>query len=299
MSDSKTKTDEHGEYKPDAGSPYPLTEEEAGYIPCNAVLRHTWERYGERRYCTALAVENFTKHGVDTDYEHPEFCRHHQSRYEIMKKHEDRLKTGAHAKSHEHLFQHLPPHKQVLANDLFKSLLSESTYDFDAETVELEVDVSRSDFAGPEVDTLVLDHPVPQDHKIRATALWFAALDFMSMESIREERFRVAAEEDHEGRSLAIGETTTYISSDDGFKEVADEHHLNLEMSRLTRNYKEHMKFGGVPFDAEDDVTSVGAREWVAVIEPDEPDVQPESKSSDSSPLHEVEIPEVDDDGDD
>lgn len=284
-----TQRDEHGEYDPDAGSPHPVDEDEVSYTPCNAVLKYTFERYGERRYCTAMAEENFDEDGS-------RFCKHHKSREALMKQHEENFKTGAYAKSHEHKFQHMPVHKQLLANDLYKSLLKESTYNFDTESVELEVDVSDDDFA-PDADTLVLDHPIPTDHEIRGKALWHAALDFITMESIREEQFRVAAEEQFEGRSLAIGEAIKVVSVTEDGREIrdTDEHHLNLPLSRLQKDYKQHMKFGGVEYDTEDDSASMGTREWVAVVEPeDEP--EPESTPSDQSPLTEIEVPEPEDD---
>lgn len=280
--------DEHGQYMPDAGSTHPVEPE--NYDACNAVLRHTWSRYGERRYCTGMAVSNF---GDEANYEHPEFCKHHQSRAELMKRHEDALKTGAHAKSHEHQFQHLQPHEQLLANDLYKSLLAESTYDFDVEDVELEIGVEDDDFGGTEVDAIVLDHPVPtadesQPRSMRMTALWFAALDFIAMNSIREEQFRVAAEESYEGRSLAVGERTTKISGEDGPIEVTDEHHLNLPLSRLQKDYERHLDFGGVEH-TEDDEGGVDDREWVVEVVGAEPAPQPEADTSDdASPLHDT-----------
>lgn len=288
----ETKRDEHGEYHPDAGSPHPVEEDEVNYTPCNAVLKYTFERYGERRYCTGMAVSNF---GDAANYEHGDFCKHHQARAELMKQHAENFETGAYAKSHEHTFQHLQPHKQVMANDLYRSLLSESTYNFDTETVELEIDVSDKDYA-PDFDMLVMEHEVPTEHKIRGKALWYAALDFITMESIKEEQFRVSAEENVDGRSLAIGETKTYISNDDGdFKEVADEHHLNLPLSRVTKDYKQHMKFGGVEYDADNEGGNMGTREWVAVVEPEEPAPAPEATSGDTTPMAEIEPPEDDD----
>lgn len=290
-----TKTDEHGEYKEDAGSPHPVERDEVGYDPCNAVLKYTWKRYGERRYCTGMAVSNFSKHdNVDTDYEHPDFCKHHQSRAALMKQHEEQFKTGAHAKSHEHIFQHLPPHKQIIANDLYKSLVGESVYEFEPETVELEIDVRDKDFGGPEVDWIVMDHPVATNKQTRCKALWFAALDFMTVESIKEEQFRVSAEEEYEGRTLAIGERTTYISGENGPIEVTDEHHLNLPLSRIQKDYERHMKFGGVEYESDGEDLSMDMRDFVLEVEPDEEEMQPESKSSDSSPITDIEPPDED-----
>jgi hypothetical protein len=289
----KTKSDEHGEYDPDAGSPHPVDPDEVNYEPCNAVLKYTFERYGERRYCSGMAVSNF---GDAANYEHPQFCKHHQGRAVLMKQHEDNFKTGAHSKSHKHTFQYLPPHKQLIANDLYKSLLNESTYNFETEHKEMEIDVSDDDFA-PDADVLVLDHPVPTEHRIRGKALWHAALDFITMESIKEEQFRVAAEETHEGRDLAIGETVSVVSVTEDGREITDteEHHLNLPLSRMTKHYKEHMKFGGVEYDGDEESGSMGQREWVAVVQPDEPEPAPEATGQ-QAPVAEIDVPEPDGD---
>lgn len=288
-----TETDEHGEYDVDAGSPHPVDPD--NYDACNAVLKFTWDRYGERRYCTGLAISNF---GDAANYEHPQFCKHHQSRAALMKATEDRFKTGAYAKSHEHTFQLLPPHKQLLANDLYKSLLEESTYaeEWEAEMVDLEIDVSEDDFGG-DADSIVLEHPVPQNHEVRAKALWHAALDFVSMESIRQEQFRVAAEESFEGRSLAPGERieVVTVTEDGNVIEDTAEHHLNLPLSRIQKDYERHMSFGGVFSDDDTEQTSIGEREWVIEVQPDEPSPQPEAVSGDPSPMSEIEVPDDDD----
>lgn len=291
----ETKTDEHGEYETDRGSPHPIDPDEVNYTPCNAVLRYTFSRYGERRYCTGMAVETFQSSGTETSYEHPEFCKHHQSRHSLMKRHEEEFKTGAYAKSHEHKFDYLPPHKQIIANDLYGSLLAESTelHHENCETIPLCIDVADDDFGG-DADEIEMDHPIPesQDKRVRAKALWHAALDFVTMESIREEQFRVAAEETGpEGEPLAIGETTSVVTVTDDGREIEDteEHHLNLALSRIQKDYQRHLEFGGVNYDGGDESGSMSEREWVAVVEPsDEPSATPESKSSDTSPLEDV-----------
>lgn len=290
--------DEHGEYQEDAGKPHPIDPDDVSYEPCNAVLRHTWSRYGERRYCSGMAVGTFESNDTETNYEHPEFCRHHQSRASLMKQRAESFKTGAYAKSHEHTFQNLPPHKQVLVNDMYKSLLDESEYseEWEPETVEIEVDVEDHDFA-PDVDTLVIEQPIPTNRRIRAKALWFAALDFVTMESIREEQFRVAAEKTFEGRSLAIGEDVEIVTVTDDGREITDtaEHDLNLTLSRIQKDYSEHLAFGGVETEEDGESTDMGAREWVAVVEPDEPEVQPEAKKVDGSGFEDIEVPDSED----
>lgn len=282
VSDTKTNMptehDEHGEYETDAGSPHPVEAEDVGYEPCNAVLKYTFERYGERRYCTAMAEENFKEDGS-------QFCKHHKSREALMKQQAEAFKHGAYAKSHKHKFQHLPPHKQIMANELYKDLMSESRYEFESDEVEINIDVSDADFA-PDADTLVMSHPLPTEHEMRGKALWFAALDFVTMESIREEQFRVAAEETGpDGEPLAVGERTTVVTVTEQGREITDkdEHHLNLPLSRLQKDYERHLKFGGVDTDPEgESAVSIDSRDWVVELsEIDEP--APEADKSDGT----------------
>lgn len=284
------KQDEHGEYDTDAGSPHPVDPDNFNYEPCNAVLKFTWDRYGERRYCTAMAESNFGGEGNTS-----RFCKHHKSREALMEQRAENFTTGAWSKSHSHTFQHLAPHEKILANDMYKSLLTESTYDFDTEMTELRVDVEDTEFA-PDADTLVLEHPVPTEHRIRGKALWHASLDFLTMESIREEQFRIAAQETHEGRDLAVGEAVGVVAVTDDGEEITDteEHHLNLPLSRISKHYAEHLEFGGVTVDQSDDSGMMSARDWVAVIEPDEAEVQPEAQTSEQPAIEDVELPDED-----
>lgn len=285
-----TETDEHGEYQTDAGSPHPVDPDNFNYEPCNAVLKFTWDRYGERRYCTAMAESNFK--GEDNS---SQFCKHHKSREALMEQRAENFKTGAWTKSHSHTFQHLSPHERILANDMYKSLLKESTHDFEKESAELHVDVEDVDFA-PDADTLVLEHPIPTEKKMQAKALWHASLDFLTMESIREEQFRVAAEESYEGRDLAVGETVSVVTVTDEGQEITDteEHHLNLPLSRISKHYDRHLEFGGVKVDQSEGSGQMSARDWVAVIEPEEDTVTPEAQQGDQPAIEDVELPDED-----
>lgn len=271
-----TERDEYGEYDVDAGSPHPISEDDVSYVPCNAVLKHTFSRYGERRYCTGMASVNF-------DSEGSQFCKHHRSREALMKQHAENFKTGAYVSDTQDVFAYLEPHEQILANDLYRSLLEESTYNFDAEDTELEIDVADSEFA-PDADTLVLSHPVPQNRLMRAKALWFASLDFLTMQSIREEQFRVAFEETFEGEPLAMGERVSVVGVSDeaGAVEDRDEHHLNLALSRIQKDYKRHMEFGGVEYEAADDDggSTMDGREWVLELHTDSSGAEPEAYST-------------------
>lgn len=271
--------DEHGEFSLTTGSPHPVTADELQYEPCNCVLKFTFKRYGERRYCTGMAGSNF---GLDFDT-----CKHHKCRRhkDFMKSQAEKFVHGAFAQSHESLYQFMAPHKRLIANELYKSLLSQSKFEFNEELIDLEVNVSDTSFGG-ENDTLVMKHPIPNDHKIQCKALWFAALDFISMESMREEQFREAAESENVD---AVGERWTVVAAgEDGPVYDKDEHHLNLPLSRLQKDYRRHLEFGGVLTEEDDTMMGGGQREYVLEVVPDETDVAPEAKRTESSPVMDI-----------
>jgi len=277
-------TDGHGEFRLRTGSKTPVTEEEVGYRPCNCVVKFTFERYGERRYCTGYAAGKT--------------CKHHRHRVSegLMKQRAKNFKTGANAKSHKAVFTYLPTHKKIVANDLYKSLLGESSYDFETTIEELEIKAGDADFVPDEVDTLVLEHPVPNDKEIRAKALWYAALDFIKMESIAEEQFRTAFEQqndpDVQTDRIAIGERWQVVGSgESGPVYDKDEHHLNLPLSRIQKDYDRNLTFGGVDVeDATEDASDMSAQEWHVTISDSEEEMQPEAQftGEDTSPLDDV-----------
>lgn len=276
--------DEHGQFRLRTGSSKDPTEheDEYDYEPCGAILRHSYERYGQRRYCEAMAVSNFGN-GTPENYEHPEYCRSHQNFGELMDQHERNAKHLAFVESYDNIFDYLSAHEQVFAVETFKSLLSESKYDFETDGEVIEGDATDSDlFDG---DTFELTFPVPTEKVARAKALWFASLDYVRMENILEEQFRVAAEETGpDGEQLTVGERTTIVSvSDDGrVIEDKDEHHLNLPLSRIQKDYERHLEVGGVEHDGGDETSDEEARTWILKKEGDD-----DGKRGDSGPSFE------------
>lgn len=272
--------DDHGEFKLPSGSPHPVDPDDLKYDPCNCVLKYTFERYGERRFCTGMSGSNFN---LDFDT-----CKHHKSRHSenYMKAQAELFKHGAFAQDHESIYQFMEPHKRVVANELYKSLIDQSRFTFNEEIVDLEIDVTDVQFGG-ENDTLVMKHPLPEDNVMQCKALWFAALDFVSMESMREEQFREAFENENVD---AVGERWTVVAAgEDGPVYDKDEHHLNLPISRLQKDYRRHLEFGGV-LDSEDDSIAGGEREYILEVMPDDSStVTPEAKRTESSPVMDVE----------
>lgn len=279
-------SDGNGEFRLRTGSPTPNEASELGYDPCNCVVSRSIERYGEKRYCKGMSGTNFAQ-----DYE---TCKAHKSRStdEWKQARADRFKTGARARSHATIFQYLEPHERIIANDIYSDLVGQSKYDFSERTVAIEVDVSDTSF-GADNDVLIMSHPFPTENQARCKALWHAALDFVTMESIREEQFREAFEEDAVN---AVGSEWTVVASGEGGPVYdTDEHHLNLPLSRMQKDYERHLKFGGVEYEEESTVSDAEAREYVVEFWPEDEGVEPEAQRQQPSPLTQIDKPGGDD----
>lgn len=251
--------DEHGEFPLDAGSTYPLDREidDLKYEPCNAVLKFTYERYGETRYCRAMAESNFK--GDDGS----EFCKHHKSREALRMQNQENFKTGAFVQSYGNLYKYFPPEKKVVAIEMFNDLLEQSKYDFEVTKVDEEIDLTDANWF--DEDYVTVSFPLPTKNVTRSKALWFAALNFMQMESINEQLFAEAFE-----NNLAVGEKEGVVAStEQGPIYDTMEHHLNLPMNRLVNAYSKHLAFGGVDFEKESESTTNVENNWVVFDGPD------------------------------
>lgn len=258
--------DKHGEFRMDRGTTQPPDPDDYDYIPCGAVVKFTFERYGEKRYCEGMAAKNFG----NSERPYPEFCKHHQVRGALMEHVEDSFKTGAFAKSYETIFQFLPPHKQVIAVEVFEDLMDESKYNYEPDIIPRTIDTEEWPEAPDEIEVAF---PVPTKHRARGQALWFASLDFVRMQNIHEEQFRVAFEDD-----VAVGEKEFEKETESGYViEIKDEHHLNLPLSRIQKDYESHLKFGGVDTDDESEGADMRKTVWVSEVSPKS--AEPEAKS--------------------
>lgn len=200
----------------------------------------------------------------------------------------------AFASSFETLFEYLDTHKKILAIEMFNSLIQESTYEYEPEYIEKEFDVTEETSILPDVETIEMDFPVPTEHKVRAKSLWFAALNYVQMENIMEEQFRVAAKETGpDGEPLSVGERTKVVSVTDEGRviEDKDEHHLNLPLSRIQKDYERHLDVGGVEVGEEDETTEAEAREWVLSVEDRAKEPAPEATSG-GNPMAELDTPD-------
>lgn len=243
--------DEYGEYDVDAGSATPTEDR------CNAVLKHTMSRYGETRYCTRLPENCFIEGG---SY----FCRTHKSHESLMEQAKN-VEHMAFITSYLYIFDRLPTHKRVIAIELYRSFLSESVFNFELEEVDYVLDLS--DATWTQAEEHEMKFPVPTNHKARARALWYCALQYMQIESISETIFKDAFQD-----GFAIGERETIVTVTEGGNEITDksEHHLNLSLSRIVKDHKDLLKFGGVPMQGSDEASDDYERDWVFVLDPEQ-----------------------------
>ena len=243
--------DRYGEFRFNAGASEPKTRDELGYTPCNAVLKYTLMRYGERRYCTGMATSNFS----DVTDKESDRCKHHRGRDNIMDLHEDNTKVGAFARSYTSMYGRLSAHEQVIAIEMFRNLLDESRYDFEQD----EVDEVIEDAHWMEDDTAVVDFPVPTEHVTRGKYLWIAAIQTLQMEGIQEQIFEDAISEGN-----APGEREVVVTVTDSGDVITDmdEHHLNLPISRMIKDHKNLLRMGGVDIEPDTTENITMKREW-------------------------------------
>ena len=245
----------HGEFRINGGSKKPVEEDDFDYPACGAVMKFWRQRYGERRYCTALTWV--------------EFCRHHKMRKGNREVMTDNFETGAFVQSYKTLWQNLDSYQKVICIESFHNLMEESRYEFDADIHVETIDVSDIEWSNSE--TWDVDFPIPKKNVVRARHLWMASVELCKMENIQEKLIQDAAEGDH-----GVGERESVVAVTEDGNPITDmeEHHLNLPLSRIIKDHSNLLDIGGVDYGSEDsDMTiNVNDRQWVTAIEePDDP----------------------------
>lgn len=214
---------------------------------CNAVLDNWEKRYGEPRYCMRLPRKAF-------DCDDPsDFCHVHRGHEQLMERAKELFTHGLFSKSIKHVFEYLTPWQQLSVLGWYDSYVEESHYDFDETYEEHSIDFSEYDDDLPlEIESMLDDGtlsifvPIPQSHENRAYALYRAAV--MDMKSGLAERAILSMQD---GERAMERETVVSVT-DDGQKITdLEEHHLNLPLSRLDKDRKELLAFGGVSVDGD------------------------------------------------
>jgi len=247
-------SDEHGDYDPDAGNKEPQPKK------CNALLVHWRSRYGEPRYCSQPANSNIPADD-ETRWEH-DYCWVHKCRYYLDMKAKELMEHGLNTQSIDHLYNKLDPWQQVFAWGCYESLLEDSQYDFTIKYKPKEFDFEDEDFdpTVPEEATrgeniIIVDVPRATEKADRAFHLWFAAVDTVKMMNLQA----TIAEDGMSTKSTEYANfTTDRVPGESGGEpkswqtlEELKEHHLNLPYSRLVKDRKELLKYGGVEIEGE------------------------------------------------
>lgn len=270
--------DEYGQYDTDAGG----TEREEGL--CNAPLRHWKSRYGEPRFCRRLPHKKFDD-SVDHDY-----CNIHSGRVNIDMNAEELLQHGFFTETVDHHVHHLDPWRRVFVHGTFEVLMGDSRYEFAPEYETKTFDFTDSEIVpsqANEDDTLDVEVAYPTDHANRAIVLFIAAADELKMLDMQSRIMEV-------GDGAGMGEvssteyadfTSSTVPGEGGGEpkawqtlEEVSEHHLNLPLSRLVKDHKELLKFGGVEVDGEttEDASAISLDLDNVGADPNKPNVDSE-----------------------
>lgn len=238
--------DENGyPYDPTAGSKTPTDGR------CNGVLVRYEERFGEYRYCGKYPLSHFTD-DVDHDY-----CKTHADRASLNAHAEEVMQTGMASKSRDHVYRKLPDWQRVYIYGLFEGLMGQSTFEFAPEYEVKEFDFEDCAFS-PEIDgqdgpRYLIEVPHATENLDREVALWAAAVDGTKLELANAE---IAAEE-MTVESTEFAQLTAPPSEHDPspqeFRtiESVNEHPLNMAYSRLIKDRKKLLKYGGIVIDGE------------------------------------------------
>jgi len=282
-----TFEDDHGEFYLDRGTGSKPLDDDYSYDVCGATLNYTFERYGQKRYCEGMARSNF--HDFEDD-KWSSYCKHHRSRESLDKLQMRSFKSGAYTQSYKTLAKVLPPHKYLVAVELYENLRQQSVHDF-GETSYAEQVLLTEDADWLEDDKIKVQFPVGEHKRPNEKALWFAALDFCRIESMEEQIFEDAFTSDR-----GVGEREVTVTVTEDGREITDEeeHHLNLPLSRITKDYKRHLEFGGVPIEAGDDEGSGGERDWHMNVGPDSTINMMDGTSEEDYEQEETDVPEFD-----
>lgn len=233
-------TDDHSrQFKPFAGNLEPSEGR------CNVRLTDWEDRYPEVRYC-------WLKYPHQSN-----FCTVHKHREKLQMRAKEALQSGLSAKTRDHLYAKLDGWQKLLAHGLHEDLLSDSQYEFAPEYKTVEFDFEDADFE-PEVeqDGSVYEFEVPYaTEKVdRSLNLWAAAIDEVKKMRVNA----IITEKDMRSKTTSNAQLTSPTENDPSqeFKTIEEwsEHYLNLPYSRLVRDRKDLLAYGGIEVEGETSV---------------------------------------------
>jgi hypothetical protein len=250
--------DEHGEFRlnPMGGAAEPPHPDDYSYTPCGHVLKFTYERYGQTRYCTGMAGTNF---GQDFTT-----CKHHKARMALIERADELFEHGHFAYNYINFAKRLSAEKFIFAMELMGGLLEQSTYDFETEIHYRTIDTEDSDVISEDAVDIGIPIPTETTYSLQASELLQAALSEVEMNNMREIVFRDGVEKTTTEQATDMeGHFTDTI-------EGTAEHHLHLPISRLSSDIRDHLETGGVVMDDEDDGVTFQQRNYTLDLQPSE-----------------------------
>lgn len=209
---------------------------------CNATLTRSQERYGETRFCGRTPYWP----SDDSDEEPSGFCRNHKGREQLMERAIELVEHGYFGRNYVVFEQSLDASEFIHAVNMFAGLLEQSRYDFEVEKERRAIDASSDDLVG--VDSIEVTLPLPQTkvYGSQAQELWHFALDEVVEQRMQHLRLVKGVDGEH---IVATADEDGVITDT---KTEASESHLNLPISRLSKDKKERLKIGGVEVGAEE-----------------------------------------------
>jgi hypothetical protein len=242
--------DDHGEFRlnPMGGTADPPDPDDYAYMPCGHVLKFTYERYGQTRYCTGMAGTNFNQDFTT--------CKHHKARMALIERADELFEHGHFAYNYINFAKRLSAEKFIFAMELMGGLLEQSTYDYETEIHHRTIDTEDSDVISEDAVDIGIPIPTNTTYSLQASELLQAALSEVEMNNMREIVFR-------DGVEKSVTEKATDMEGH--FTDTIDgtaEHHLHLPISRLSSDIRDHLETGGVVMDDDEDGVTFQQRNY-------------------------------------
>jgi hypothetical protein len=173
-----------------------------------------------------------------------------------MKRAKELFQHGAYTKSREHYFDKVGPWAKLWIYGKYHSLLDESVYDFAYEFETQSIDFSEIEDGlvpdeADDADVLDLKVPYATEHMDKSDSLWLAACDGMNALMAKAQ----ITEDELTRTSVEHANLTAPNEEGQDYKVIEEEseHHLNIAYSRLVRDRKELLSYGGVVTGTEAD----------------------------------------------
>lgn len=216
---------------------------------CSVMLTNSMERYGEPRYCMRLPMSEFDV----PDEKKSQFCSVHRNHETMIKTAREAFDMGIHSQTIRHTIDKLPPWMKVAVAAWYDTYLGMSVKDFAPTYEDYTVDFSdvddRAELPTPLLGELTDENqlhigvPVPTNEEMSAFALFRAAV--MDAKTTMADRELLA-------HGLVIDSVVDIDPETGETMTEPAEHDLNLTVSRLDKDKKELLEFGGVPIDGGD-----------------------------------------------